>query len=64
MHGFSDESLHALGKAILSYSEDRLKLDPVPLDRPRSEEELDRAAGQTITPDGMGGLVCGYPPPQ
>jgi glutamate/tyrosine decarboxylase-like PLP-dependent enzyme len=58
VHGFSDESLHALGKAILRYSEDRLKLDPVPLDRPRSEEELDRVAGQTITPDGMGGLAA------
>ena len=56
MHGFSDESLHTLGKAILDYSEDRLKLDPVPLDGPRSEEELDRVAGQTITPDGIGGL--------
>ena len=58
MHGFSDESIHALGKAILTYSEERLKLDPVPLDGPRSEEELDRIAGQTITPDGIGGLAA------
>ena len=58
MHGFSDESLHTLGKAVLAYSEDRLKLDPVPLDGPRSEEELDRVAGQTITPDGIGGLAA------
>ena len=42
MHGFRDESLHALGAAILKYSEERLKLDPVPLDGPRSEEELDQ----------------------
>ena len=53
MHGFHDESLHALGQAVLKYAEDRLKLDPVPLDGPRSEEELDRIAGQTITPDGI-----------
>jgi len=58
VHGFSDESLHTLGKAVLAYSEDRLKLDPVPLDGPRSEEELDRVAGQTITPDGIGGLAA------
>jgi glutamate/tyrosine decarboxylase-like PLP-dependent enzyme len=58
VHGFRDESLHALGAAILKYSEERLKLDPVPLDGPRSEEELDRIAGQTITPDGIGGLAA------
>ena len=58
MHGFSDESIHALGEAILTYSEERLKLDPVPLDGPRSEEELDAVAGQTITPDGIGGLAA------
>jgi L-2,4-diaminobutyrate decarboxylase len=58
VHGFHDESLHALGQAVLKYAEDRLKLDPVPLDGPRSEEELDRIAGQTITPDGIGGLAA------
>ena len=58
MHGYSDETIHALGKAILEYSEERLKLDPVPLDGPRSQAELDRLAGQTVTPDGIGGMAA------
>ena len=51
-------AIHALGDAILAYSEERLKLDPVPLDGPRSEDELDRLAGQTITADGIGGVAA------
>src|SRR6478672_800469 len=45
-----------LGQAILKYAEERLRLDPVPLDGPRTREQLDAVAGETITPDGMGGL--------
>ena len=56
MHGYSDQQLEVLGDAILAYSADRLKLDPVPLDGPRTLAELDAKAGQTITADGIGGL--------
>ena len=58
MHGYTDQQLDALGKAILAYSEDRLKLDPVPLDGPRTLAELDALAGRTITREGMGGLAA------
>ena len=57
MHGF-DEDTDALGEAVLRYAADRLRLDPVPLDGPRSKEELDAVAGATITPEGMGGLAA------
>jgi L-2,4-diaminobutyrate decarboxylase len=55
VHDYSDQQLEALGDAILAYSADRLKLDPVPLDGPRTLAELDAAAGVTITPHGIGG---------
>ena len=55
MHGYTDKQLEVLGDAILAYAADRLELDPVPLDGPRTLAELDAAAGQTITPEGLGG---------
>jgi glutamate/tyrosine decarboxylase-like PLP-dependent enzyme len=58
VHGYSDQQLETLGDAILAYSADRLKLDPVPLDGPRTKAELDVSAGLTITPDGIGGLAA------
>ncbi|KRE58965.1 pyridoxal-dependent decarboxylase [Phycicoccus sp. Soil748] len=58
MHGYSDQQLETLGDAILAYSADRLKLDPVPLDGPRTLAELDVSAGLTITPEGIGGLAA------
>jgi L-2,4-diaminobutyrate decarboxylase len=58
VHGYSDQQLETLGDAILAYSADRLKLDPVPLDGPRTLSELDLAAGMTITPGGIGGLAA------
>ncbi|MEP6855204.1 MAG: aspartate aminotransferase family protein, partial [Pedococcus sp.] len=58
MHGYSDQQLEILGDAIFAYSADRLKLDPVPLDGPRTLAELDAAAGMTITADGIGGLAA------
>jgi L-2,4-diaminobutyrate decarboxylase len=57
VHGF-DEDTDALGEAVLRYAAERLRLDPVPLDGPRSKEDLDAVAGATITPDGMGGLAA------
>ena len=57
MHGYTDET-EALGQAILSYAADRMRLDPVPLDGPRSPEELAEVAGATVTADGMGGAAA------
>jgi glutamate/tyrosine decarboxylase-like PLP-dependent enzyme len=54
MHGFTPE-LEQLAARILDYALDRMKLDPVPLDGPVPFEELQAKAGQTITPDGIGG---------
>ncbi len=55
MHGYTDQQLETLGDAILAYSADRLKLDPVPLDGPRTYAELEAAADGTITSHGIGG---------
>ena len=55
MHGFTADTA-ALGEAILRYAEDRMRLHPVPLDSPSTLEELQAAAGGSITADGMGGL--------
>jgi L-2,4-diaminobutyrate decarboxylase len=49
-----DEAMETLGQAVLGYARQRLRLDPVPLDGPRSAEELDGSVGQTITADGLG----------
>jgi len=54
MHGHTDET-EQLADRILAYVEDRFRLDPVPLDGPRTPEELARDAGQTITARGLGG---------
>ena len=55
MHEFNADT-EALGDAILRYAEARMRLHPVPLDGPRTLEELQAVAGSTITPEGMGGL--------
>jgi glutamate/tyrosine decarboxylase-like PLP-dependent enzyme len=55
VHGFNADT-EALGEAILKYAEDRMRLHPVPLDSPSTLQELQSAAGNTITAEGMGGL--------
>ena len=57
MHRFDDET-EQLAQAILDYARRRLILDPVPLDGPRPMAELQAAAGQTITEDGLGGQAA------
>jgi len=57
MHGF-DAATEALGEAILMYAEKRMRLQPVPLDGPKTFEELQAVAGNTITAEGMGGLAA------
>jgi len=54
VHGHTEESAR-LADRILAYAEDRFRLDPVPLDGPRTPEDLARLAGPTITPAGLGG---------
>jgi len=56
VHGFNADT-EALGEAILRYVEGRMRLDPVPLDGPRTIEALQGAVGATITAGGMGGLA-------
>jgi glutamate/tyrosine decarboxylase-like PLP-dependent enzyme len=51
-----DASTEVLTQAIVRYAIDRVRLDPPPLDGPRSPAELRAMAGKTITPKGIGGL--------
>src|SRR4051812_50209997 len=53
MHGF-DENTEDLARALMAYASQRIA-NPVPLDGPAPAAELARRAGQTITPDGIGG---------
>ena len=57
MHGFNADT-EALGEAILRYAEIPMRLHPVPLDGPKTLDELLAVAGNTITPEGMGGLAA------
>lgn len=54
MHG-NDKAVDQLGRMVLDYAEERLTLHPVPLDYVLTEEQLLDRAGQTITPEGLGG---------
>jgi L-2,4-diaminobutyrate decarboxylase len=51
-----DSSLEVLTQAIVRYAIDRVRLDPPPLDGPRTRAELQAMAGNTVTPHGIGGL--------
>ncbi|HEY4334169.1 MAG TPA: pyridoxal-dependent decarboxylase, partial [Ilumatobacteraceae bacterium] len=51
-----DEAIESLTDAIVRYAVDRVRLTPPPLDRSRSLTELQAAAGQTVTPAGIGGI--------
>lgn len=53
MHEYADDT-EALTRAIVAYARDRIA-HPQPLDRPVPADELERRAGRTITPDGIGG---------
>jgi L-2,4-diaminobutyrate decarboxylase len=54
VHEWTDAT-EALATDILAYAKGRIHLDPVPLDGPRSPEDLYAEVGQTITPEGIGG---------
>lgn len=51
-----DASIEVLTQAIVRYAIDRVRLDPPPLDGPRTAQELRAMAGRTITERGIGGL--------
>ncbi|NNE10765.1 MAG: aminotransferase class V-fold PLP-dependent enzyme [Ilumatobacter sp.] len=51
-----DDSTEVLTQAVVRYAVDRVRLDPPPLDRPRTIEELRAMAGHTVTEHGIGGL--------
>lgn len=50
-----DQAAEELAGQIFAYALDRLRLQPPPLDRPRTPSELAEALGTCITPDGLGG---------
>jgi L-2,4-diaminobutyrate decarboxylase len=50
-----DAAAAELTESIVRYAVDRVQMDPVPLDGPRSPGELAGACGATITADGLGG---------
>ena len=51
-----DDSIAELTDAIVEYALWRVRLDPPPLDGPRTMADLRAAAGPTVTPGGIGGL--------
>jgi glutamate/tyrosine decarboxylase-like PLP-dependent enzyme len=53
MHRYTDTT-ERVAQSLLAYARDRLRLNPVPLDGPRSRDELAAEAGRTITADGLG----------
>ncbi|MGI9606840.1 MAG: pyridoxal phosphate-dependent decarboxylase family protein [Acidimicrobiales bacterium] len=54
MHRYSTET-NDLAQSVIDYALTRIRMDPPPLDGPRTADELSRTAGQTITEDGIGG---------
>lgn len=55
MHSHRDPHLRELGGLVLQYAEERLRLDPVPLDYTLTPEQLSERTGPTITAEGLGG---------
>src|SRR5688572_15631824 len=51
-----DASTEVLTQAVVRYAIDRVRMDPPPLDGPRTPAELRAMAGRTITARGIGGL--------
>jgi glutamate/tyrosine decarboxylase-like PLP-dependent enzyme len=55
VHSKERAKVEPFAHAVIDYARDRLTLDPVPLDHPRSEADLDATIGPTITPEGLSG---------
>jgi glutamate/tyrosine decarboxylase-like PLP-dependent enzyme len=54
VHSFDKDADHVAVDKVLSYARERLLMDPIPLDGAQTEDYLESAAGQTITPGGLG----------
>jgi len=54
MHIF-DAEMDSLATKIFAYARARSELDPIPLDYPKTEDELRSLVGHTITAEGIGG---------
>ncbi|MCP3854956.1 MAG: aminotransferase class V-fold PLP-dependent enzyme [Actinomycetia bacterium] len=54
MHHYDAET-DALARAVIDTALSRVRMDPPPLDGPRTADELARTAGPTITEEGLGG---------
>ena len=50
-----DAAMSRLARLALTYSFERIHMDPPPLDAPMSYDEMHRRVGRTITPSGIGG---------
>ncbi len=57
LHGWN-EDIERLSRDIIGYARERLRLDPVPLDGPRTFEQLQAEVGSTVTAEGLGGEVA------
>ncbi|MEY2401458.1 MAG: L-2,4-diaminobutyrate decarboxylase [Ilumatobacteraceae bacterium] len=51
-----DRSTEVLTQAVVRYAVERMRMDPPPLDKTRSEPELRAMVGKTVTATGIGGL--------
>ena len=51
-----NKDMEVLTQAIIRYAVERVRMDPPTLDAARPEAELQAMVGQTITPEGLGGL--------
>lgn len=54
MHSFDKDADHLAVEQVLRYAQERLLMDPIPLDGPQTQDYLLQAAGQTITAAGLG----------
>ena len=54
MHRF-DEEMDGVAATVVLYALDRVRLDPPPIDMPKTKAELDKL-GPTVTPEGLGGM--------
>jgi len=50
-----DESTDDLAEEVVAYALERVRMEPPPLDAPKTPEELRDLIGTTITPEGLGG---------
>ncbi|MFM8529758.1 MAG: pyridoxal phosphate-dependent decarboxylase family protein, partial [Ilumatobacteraceae bacterium] len=50
-----DAAMSRLARLALTYSFERIHMDPPPLDAPMSYDEMHQRVGRTITPNGIGG---------